>query len=155
MRAFFVLLAVAATLSACVTVPLNRVYNARMYNLSTGEIIVAVERNDRDRHGFITAGPTKSGETFSGEATTIDNRTKSSGYGAGRVSNPGIFTDSYISTSSYSTATPGYENGSAILVGTQGTVIDVLYRVSFSGMGDGEGLDNKGIKYRIQFSQQR
>ncbi len=154
MRAFLFSLAIAASLSGCVSVPADRIFNARVYNLSTGELITGLTHTDRSGHSVITAGPTKSGETFNGEATSIDNRIQSSSHGGGRVSNPGILTDSYISTSSYSTSTPGYQNGSAILIGTQGTVIDILYRVSLSGTGEGEGLDNKGVKYRLQFSQQ-
>lgn len=145
---------VAVVLSACASVPAERVFTSRMYNLSTGEVITGVSRTNRAGHSVITAGPTKSGETFTGEATSIDNRVRSSSYGGGRISTPGVLTDSYIRTSSYSTTTPGYQNGSAILVGSQGTVIDILYRVSLSGTGEGEGKDNKGVSYRIQFSQQ-
>lgn len=155
MRVFLLSLAVAAGLSACVMVPADRVFNARMYNLSTGEMISAVSHADPSGHSTITAGPTKSGETFNGEATSIDNRVRSKSTGSGRLSNPGFYTSTYISTSTYSTSTPGYQNGSAILIGSQGTVIDILYRVALSGNGDGEGLDNKGIKYRIQFSQEK
>jgi len=126
-----------------------------MYNLSTGEVITAISRTNRAGQSLITAGPTKSGETFNGEATSIDNRIRTSTYGGGRVSTPGVLTDTYIRTSSYSTSTPGYQNGTAILIGSQGTVIDILYRVSLSGVGEGEGKDNKGNGYRIQFSQQR
>ena len=154
MRVFAIVLIVAAVLSSCVSVPVERVFTSRMYNLSTGEVITGISRTDRSGHSSISAGPTKSGETFSGEATSIDNRTRSSSYGSGIVSSPGLFTNSYIRTSSYSTTTPGYQTGSAILVGSHGTVIDILYRVSVSGSGEGEGLDNNGVKYRIQFSQQ-
>lgn len=154
MRGIFASLFVAATLSACASVPAERVFHSRMYNLSTGEVITGISRTNRAGQSVITAGPTKSGETFTGEATSIDNRIATSTYGGGRVSTPGVLTDSYIRTSSYSTSTPGYQNGSAILVGSQGTVIDVLYRVSLSGIGEGEAQDNKGVKYRVQFSQQ-
>ena len=154
MKGIFASFFVAAFLSACVSVPAERVFHSRMYNLSTGEVITGISRVNRAGQSTITAGPTKSGETFTGEATSIDNRIATSTHGGGRVSTPGVLTDSYIRTSSYSTSTPGYQNGSAILVGSQGTVIDILYRVSLSGIGEGEGQDNKGVKYRIQFSQQ-
>ena len=154
MRAIFASLIAATLLSACASVPAERVFSSRMYNLSTGEVINGVARTNRAGQSVLTAGPTKSGETFSGEATSIDNRVRSSSYGSGTVSTPGILTDSYIRTSSYSTSTPGYQNGSAILVGSQGTIIDILYRVSLSGTGEGEGKDNKGVSYRMQFSQQ-
>ena len=154
MRSFLTALVVAAVLSSCVSVPAERVFASRMYNITTGEVIAGAARTNRMGQSVITAGPTKSGETFTGEATSIDNRVTSSSYGGGRLSNPGVLTDSYIRSSTYSTSTPGYQNGSAILVGSQGTVIDILYRVSQSGAGKGEGLDNKGVKYHIQFSPQ-
>lgn len=154
MRILITAFVAALVLSSCASVPAERVFAGRAYNLTTGEVLTAISRTDRAGHSVITAGPTKSGETFNGEATSIDNRIHSSSYGYGRVSTPGVFTDSYISTSNYSTMTPGYQNGSAILVGSQGTVIDILYRVSLSGYGEGEGKDNKGNSYRIQFSPQ-
>lgn len=153
MRNIIASLALVLALASCATVPADRVFHARMYNLSTGEVITGVAHVDPYGHSTITAGPSKAGETFSGEATSIDNRVRSSSYGSATVSNPGVFTDQYISSSSYSTTTPGYQSGSAILVGSQGTVIDILYRVSVSGNGEGEGQDNKGVKYRLQFSQ--
>lgn len=153
MRATLTALVIAATLSACASVPAERVFHSRMYNLSTGEMITGESRVNRAGQSVITAGPTKSGETFTGEATSIDNRIRSASSGSGTVSNPGVISDSYIRTSTYSTTTPGYQNGSAILVGSQGTVLDILYRVSLAGIGEGEGVDNNGVKYRIQFSQ--
>jgi hypothetical protein len=154
MRNFLVALTAAIVLSACASVPAERVFTSRMYNLTTGEAIAGVSRTNRAGQSVITAGPTKSGETFTGEATSIDNRISSTTRGGGTMSTPGVLTDTYIRTSSYSTTTPGYQTGSAILVGSQGTVIDILYRVSLAGSGEGEGSDNKGAKYRIQFSQQ-
>ncbi len=153
MRSLVMALVVAATLSSCALVPAERVFESRMYNLATGEVVIGVSRTNRAGQSVITAGPTQSGETFSGEATTIDNRIHASSQGSGTVHTPGILTDTYIRTSSYSTTTPGYQNGSAILVGSKGTVIDILYRVSLAGTGEGEGTDNKGVRYRIQFSQ--
>jgi hypothetical protein len=153
MRNIIASLVFGLALASCASVPVDRVFHSRMYNLSTGEVITGVSHVDPYGHSTITAGPSKAGETFTGEATSIDNRVRSSSYGSATVRNPGVFTDQYISSSSYSTTTPGFQNGTAILVGSQGTVIDILYRVSVSGSGEGEGQDNKGVKYRIQFSQ--
>ena len=155
MRNLVVSIVVAATLSACASVPAERVTTGRIYNLSTGEVFILTARTNPAGHSLVAAGPTKSGETFNGEATSIDNRIRSYGSSYGRVSNPGVLTDSYISTSTYATTTPGYQNGSAILIGSQGTVIDILYRVAQTGIGEGEGKDNKSNSYRIQFSPQR
>lgn len=134
--------------------PKERVFNSRIYNLTTGEVINSVSRTDRQGHSVITAGPTKSGETFTGEATSIQNGTQTTTRGSGTISTPGVTFDSYVRSSSYSVSQPGYQNGSAILVGDQGSIIDAVYRVNLTGTGEGEARDNKGVTYRIVFSQQ-
>ncbi|MFT3756459.1 MAG: hypothetical protein QM769_11045 [Pseudoxanthomonas sp.] len=155
MRVFVSLLSILVVLSGCATVPAERVFAVRMYNLSTGEVVNGVARTNRAGQSVLSAGPTATGETFNGEATSIDNRLYTSSRGSGTIRTQGVFSNSYISTSSYSTSTPGYQNGSAILVGNQGTVIDILYRAAISGACEGEGRDNKGVNYRISCAQQR
>ena len=152
MRTLLASLLVVATLSSCATVPAERIFHSRIYNLSTGEVFTAISRTDRMGHSVITAGPTKTGEAFTGEATSIENAVRTSSSGGATISNPGVPYDTYVRNSSYSVSRPGYQTGSAILVGTQGTVIDAVYRVALTGNGEGEGRDNKGANYRIQFS---
>jgi hypothetical protein len=149
MRKIIALILVAALLASCVTVPADRVFNGRVYNLSTGEVIPFVAHTNRDGKSMLTAGPTASGESFSGEATSIQNATQTSSYGSAMASNPGDAFSTYVTSSSYSISRPGYQNGAAILVGNKGTVIDVVYQVTYSGTGEGEGKDNKGNHYRL------
>jgi hypothetical protein len=151
MRKITALIILGCLLTGCVTVPADRVFTGRIYNLSTGEIIPAVAHTDRAGKSLLTAGPTRSGETFSGEATSIENAVQSSSYGNESISNAGSAYSTYVSSSSYAVSRPGYQNGTAILVGNEGTVIDIVYQVNLSGTGEGEGKDNKGINYRILF----
>lgn len=154
MKYLLALVLLVLTLSAHARTPKERIFNSRIYNLTTGEVINSVSRTDRQGHSVITAGPTKSGENFNGEATSIQNGTQTTTRGSGTISTPGVTFDSYVRSSSYSVSQPGYQNGSAILVGDQGTIIDAVYRVNLTGTGEGEARDNKGVNYRIVFSQQ-
>jgi len=151
MRNIFVSILLGALLVGCVTVPADRVFHARIYNLSTGEVIPALSHTDRAGKSVVTAGPSISGETFTGEATSIQNAVETSSYGSSSISNPGVPYSTYVSSSSYAVSRPGYQNGTAILVGNKGTVIDIVYQVNLSGTGQGEGRDNKGVTYRVQF----
>ena len=151
MRKVIALIMTGALLASCATVPADRVYNARIYNLSTGEVVPAVGHTDRAGKSVVTAGPTLSGETFIGEATSIQNAVQTSSYGGSSISNPGVPYSTYVSSSSYAVSRPGYQNGTAILVGNKGTVMDIVYQVNLTGTGQGEGRDNKGVTYRIQF----
>lgn len=153
MHRLLALFATALLFAGCASTPVERVFHSRIYNLSTGEVIEGISRTNRAGHSLITAGPSKSGETFSGEATSIDNAVHTSTRGGATLSTPGVPFDTFVRNSSYSTERPGYQNGSAILVGDQGTVIEAVYRVSLNGHGEGEGRDNKGVLYRVQFSQ--
>lgn len=153
MRKLIAALTLGLALGSCATVPAERTFTGRIYNLSTGEVFPLVSKTNRAGHSVITAGPTKSGETFTGEATSIDNAVRSTSSGGATVSTPGVPYDTYVRSSSYAVSRPGYQNGSAILVGNQGTVIDAVYRVTLAGTGEGEGRDNKGTAYRVQFSQ--
>ena len=154
MRRFIATLFVAALVSSCATVPAERIFHSRIYNLSTGEVMTAVSRVNMSGQSIITAGPSQSGETFTGEGTSIENATQTTSRGSATASNAAVPYNTYVRSSSYSVSRPGFQTGSAILVGTQGTVIDAVYRVALNGTGEGEGRDNKGATYRIQFSQQ-
>jgi len=123
MRKIIALILVAALLASCVTVPADRVFNSRIYNLSTGEVIPAVSHTDRAGKSVVTAGPSISGETFTGEATSIQNAVETSSYGNSSISNAAVPYSTYVSSSSYAVSRPGYQNGTAILVGNKGTVI--------------------------------
>jgi hypothetical protein len=142
---------VAIALASCASVPAERVLTGRVYNLATGEVVPIVARANPSGRSMLTAGPTKSGETFTGEGVAVDNTVRTNSYGGGTISTPGSLHDTYVRNSSYSVSRPGSQSGSAILVGTQGTVIDIVYRASVDGSSEGEGRDNKGVNYRIIF----
>jgi hypothetical protein len=146
--ALFMMMSLLA-LAGCSTVPADRVFSGRIYNLATGEVIPFTTHTNRDGKSIVTAGPTASGETFSGEAQSIQNAVQTSTYRSAVASNPGETFSTYVSSSSYSISRPGYQNGAGILVGTKGTVIDVVYQVTYAGTGEGEGKDNKGNHYRL------
>jgi hypothetical protein len=148
--ALFVMVSLLAV-AGCSTVPEDRVFNGRIYNLTSGEVIPFSTHTNRDGKSMVTAGPTASGETFSGEAQSIQNAVQTSSYGSAIASNPGETFSTYVSSSSYSISRPGYQNGAGILIGTKGTVIDVVYQVTYAGSGEGEGKDNKGNHYRLMF----
>lgn len=149
MRKLFSLSVVALLLAGCVTVPAERVFNGRVYNLTSGEVFPFVAHTNRDGKSVLTAGPTASGESFSGEGQSIQNAVATSTYGSAVATNPGDTFSTYVSSSSYSISKPGYQNGAAVLIGNKGTVIDVVYQVTYAGTGEGEGRDNKGNRYRI------
>jgi hypothetical protein len=100
---------------------------------------------------IITAGPTQSGEILTGEATDLKDPAQSSPYASTTAFTPSAYTDAYLSASRDRNVTPGYANKRATLTGTQGTVIDVSYRIGTSGIGDGDGSDNRGVRYRLEF----
>jgi hypothetical protein len=148
------LAALSVVLASCATVSPDRASHAHIFNLSTGEVAECIFQPARMGHSTITVGPTQSGESFTGEASAIDNQVHSSPYGSTSAFTPNSYTDTYLSASRDRNRTPGYRNERVILVGTRGTVVTIDYRIDPSGNGDGEGSDNNGVKYRLQFSRQ-
>lgn len=71
-------LAVAAAVSACASNPstatTGRVFEGQVTNLSTGEVVDGVVRTNRSGENVVFAGPTASGESFTGEARPVDGR---------------------------------------------------------------------------------
>ena len=146
--------ALCIALASCQTVTTAPATHARIHNLATGEIIAAVAQTGPMGRIIITAGPTMSGETLTGEATDLKVPAQASPYASTTAFTPSAYTDTYLSASRDRNATPGYVNKRAILTGTRGTVIDVSYRIGPSGIGDGDGSDNQGVRYRLEFSPQ-
>ena len=144
----------SVVLASCATTPPDRAFHAEIFNLSTGEVAAYKFQPARMGHSTITGGPIKSGEIFTGEASEIDNQARSSPYSSTSAFTSSAYADAYLSASRDRNLTPGYKNERAILVGTQGTVVNIDYRVDPSGNGDGEGSDNNGVRYRLHFSGQ-
>lgn len=154
MRTPLNLVILSALLTSCATVTAGRAFQAQMLNLSTGEVAACVFQAAPMGHSTIKIGPTKSGETFTGEASEIDNQVHSSPYGSASAFTSGAYADTYLAASRDRDATPGYKSEHATLIGTRGTIVNIQYRIGPSGDGDGEGWDNNGVKYRLKFSQQ-
>lgn len=145
---------ISVALASCATVPADRDFRAQLFNLSTGEVAACIFHPARMGHGTITVGPTNSGETFTGEASEIENQGHTSPYDTSSAFTSSAYGDGYLSASRDRNRTPGYKYERAVLVGTRGTVVSIDYRVDPSGHYDGGGSDNRGVKYRLQYSPQ-
>lgn len=136
-----VLFVFSSLLAGCVT-------TARLYNLDTGEVLNAKFQNNGTGHGTITAR-TASGQTLTGEYSTISGMSYSSGFGSATVSGGGGF--AWATAQGFAFNMPGKQYGTATVVGN-GLVIEVVYEVDpWTSHGTGVGRDNKGGRYRLQF----
>jgi len=123
-----------------------------MFKLDDGtEFVFAIERSSGI--GIMTARNLKTGETFTGKYTAM---LVDGGVSTGAYQNAWGFNAGTVTTRK--AATRGV--GKGILRGDKGTVISISldikpswdYRVNPSGFG--EGTDNKGVKYQVQFGGQ-
>ncbi|BEQ13921.1 hypothetical protein [Desulfoferula mesophila] len=146
----------AVTLCGCVTVPPAQqgpiMIPGSMFKLDDGtEFAFAIQRSSGT--GIMTARNLKTGETFTGKYTAmlVDGSVSTGAYQNAWGFNAGTVTTSKAATKAV---------GKGILRGDQGTVISISlnikpswdYRVNPSGFG--EGTDNKGVKYQVQFGGQ-
>lgn len=112
--------------------------------------------------GGMSAQNSKSGESFSGQYTgTYKGGGTATTFGSGRYSG---------STSNYSTGTiyqhsgqvtssgttfipPSDATARGVLIGDKGTVIELYMEIrpGIVPKGHGEGIDNKGNRYQVQF----
>jgi hypothetical protein len=135
---------------------------ARLYDLDKGIVMEAYVADARQSHGKITAVNPVSGETFTGEYTSVANDVIRSSYGMGGSNVSGYATSgaSSLSYSGYGWATaygfsfdqPTASYGAATLVGNEGTVIEIVYQVDRRTQhGYGVGRDNQGGRYKLHF----
>jgi len=137
----FIFVIFAISISSCVT-------TARLYNLDSGEVLNASFENYGTGHGIITV-VTSTGDTLSGEYSTISGMSYSSGFGTASASGTGGY--AWATAQGFSFNQPGKQFGSATLAG-KGLIIDIVYVVDpWSSHGHGVGKDNKGGKWKIQF----
>lgn len=152
--AFIVLL--AALLCGCAVAPPAHqgpiMIPGHMFSLNDGtEFAFAIERSSGT--GSMTARNLKTGEVFAGRYTAmmVDGGVSTGAYQNAWGFNAGTVT----------TRKPGTRAvGKGILRGDKGTVISISldikpsydYRINPSGFG--EGADNKGVKYQVQFGGQ-
>ncbi len=95
--------------------------------------------------GSMTATNPKSGELFQGTYTAIlESHT---------VQNTSTSIFDLSDDDAQSVSTSDVAQGSAVLVGNMGTVINLKLHVKVGNppTGFGEGEDNKGVKYTVQF----
>jgi len=142
------LLAAALFISGCAsTMHQGSTAKARIYNLKSGEVITLdLEASQRNRSTVVGSTTSASGETFTGEFTTTGRRRSGAGVSAGYYSGGGwslgvgLDLMRWLGTS---------KQGTGVVRGDDGTVIDITYRIS-SGSAEGEGKDNRGVLYRFQ-----
>lgn len=120
---------------------------ARLYDLETGEQI-AVSYHGGSRGQLSTSF--RSGESFSGEYSTVVSGAVGWGNIYASVYSPaGVASGS---GSSASLAVAGPQRGSAILTGNRGTVVTCEYvSGTLGGHGTGGCVDNHGKKYKLMF----
>jgi hypothetical protein len=139
------LLALSLLLVGCAESPyrLGAFIPGRIVSLSDGKIL-PMQIQLSYGSGHMTAVNPDTGETFDGIYTAI-NETKLSA-----VSRPGLFGDEDVASS---TTVSDVSQSSAVLVGSKGTVIDIKMTIKAGAppIGYGDGVDNAGKKYRIQF----
>jgi hypothetical protein len=134
----------AAVLVGAVTgCAINSTVPARLYNLSTAEVIQATF-NFRGTTSGAIAFTMPSGETFTGEYRTL--KAGSSGWGAIYYAGAAAITTVRLE--------PKELVGSAVGTSNQGRVIQCEYvtnRSRHSPHGSGNCSDNRGILYRLMF----
>lgn len=123
--------------------------SARLYNLTTGEVVpVQFSYNGRGK-GTLTA-LAASGEKFKGEYVTMPS---------GEVTWGSIYASVYGpngsasgSGSTFSSRTDARQRGTAIATGDKGTIIQCEYFTSaLNGGGAGGCKDNHGVLYKLMF----
>jgi hypothetical protein len=122
---------------------------ARLYNLSSGEIIVAHFDSHPNGKGTINFS-FPSGEVLKGEYITLHNKEVTWGSVYGTVYGGG--TVGSVSGSGTSVRRGATEYGSAIVTGDKGTVLQCEYLSSSSRVsGTGACRDNHGNLYKLMF----
>jgi hypothetical protein len=135
MRIRVALLFLASLLSA----PAWAGCTARLYNLDTGAI-TSLKCSSRHRATGTIAGTLPSGEKLSGEYVTVVNAAV--GWGS-------IYSGVY-SASGTSVAVSGKNQGTVIMTGDKGTILNCEY-ISSGGHGTGACEDKHDTKYKLMF----
>jgi hypothetical protein len=112
---------------------------ARLYNLDNGEV-TPLKCSHRHRTTGTVSVTLASGEKLSGEYVTVVN--SAIGWGS-------IYSGVY-SASGVSAAVAGKNQGSVIMTGDRGTILNCEY-ISSGGHGTGACEDKRGAKYKLMF----
>jgi hypothetical protein len=122
---------------------------ARLYNLSTGEVIPAEFTYSGSGKGKITA-VSSTGEQMTGEYVTIPGGIVNWGSIYASVYGPGGAASG--SGVNYSSSMESKQRGTAIVTGDRGTIVQCEYVTSaLNGAGTGACKDNRGVFYRLMF----
>ena len=156
MKNYLGLAAIAMLLVACGTkLP------GKLYSLEDGVVMeFQIERSYGT--GDMYAQNLKTGEKFSGQYTGTykgggTTTTTGSGDYSGTTSSSSTGTiyrhSGSVSTSSTSFTPPSDATARGVLIGDKGTVIELYMdiRPGIVPKGHGEGIDNKGRRYQVQF----
>ncbi len=147
---FVAVLILSASLTACAMGPYmysgGQMIPGRLVNLTDGTII-PLQLELSTGQGRMGGTNPKTGEVFDGNYTAIPE-TKYT-----QVSQPGFLG---FETTHQSVEVSASVPATAILIGNQGTVINISVRIkpgdaNTRPIGYGEGTDNKGGKYNFQF----
>lgn len=126
-------------LMGCAT---NFCRDVRLYNTLSGNILHGQILDARQTHGQIMLTNQKTGEQFNGDYTSIPNDS------SGMVMQSHQWANAY----GFSFNKPRAIYGEGILVGSSGTVIEIVYTVDRRSLhGHGVGRDNKGNQYKLHF----
>jgi len=139
------LFALSLVLCGCATdpYPAGSFLPGRIVSLADGKILPA-QAEISSGSGKLTATDPVTGEVFDGRYTAIQETTTS------QVTRPGFLFDD---ETGQEVKTSDVAQASAILVGNKGTVINIKMTVKAGSppIAYGEGTDNKGNKYNVQF----
>ena len=141
------LLFVSALMAGCATMPdpVGQMLPGKMYSLQDGtELNFEIQTSYGT--GAMTAYNPVTGEKFSGQYTGI--------YTGGGASQSNVTNSWGFSTGSVTTqSAPTGAIAKGILRGDRGTIINVSLNIQPGARptGFGEGTDNKGVRYQIQF----
>ena len=140
MKKAVLLLAVALVLSvgSARKKPGIRMIPGKMWSLKDGNVLVFAAQYSYGS-GIMTAFNPATGERFTGQYTGVRNITFSK--------TSGFWSSHTVATASNQAKIMG------ILRGDKGTIISIkcIVNTGRNPTGFGEGLDNKGVKYQLQF----
>lgn len=149
MKRLMVALGVVALLGGCATTdlhPVGSMLPGQIVSLSDGRVLpMQIELTPLSHpSGKMLATDTASGEVLSGTYTAI------LGTSVTQVSRPTLFGDQTRATA---VQTSDIAQASAVLVGNKGTVLNLHMQIKAGNppVGFGDGEDNKGRKYSLQF----
>jgi hypothetical protein len=126
---FLKLFAVIFLLAGCAALMTQ---NGKIFNMGTGEVMAGKIQRGLANNGKITA-VSASGEKFEGDYRLKDDNTL-------MLQMNGTLEKSKL------------KNGTCLLAGDKGTIIDLKFQFDPSNnSGKGEGKDNKGASYKIEF----